>query len=117
MREHCERRTVLLASSYANFHLQPLLHGCSALKVLLGCLNVLLFRLLAEIDHVRGEQRLAVQLKVRFISIHHAVQPWQQLLGAVVGVKDNGNTLSSHVSMRCLLQRSSQRYERRLERC
>lgn len=32
-------------------------------------------------------------LEVRFVGVQHAVQPWQQLLGAVVGVQDNGDAV------------------------
>jgi hypothetical protein len=42
---------------------------------------------------VRAEQRLALLLEVGLIGIEHAVQPREQLLGAVVGVEDNGDAV------------------------
>ncbi|KAI6758907.1 hypothetical protein HG531_014047 [Fusarium graminearum] len=47
--------TVLLTTSDANLHLEPLLHGGSALEVLGGGLNVPLNGLLGKINHVGGE--------------------------------------------------------------
>lgn len=49
--------------------------------------------LLREIDHVRGEKGLAVKLEVSLVSVHHAVHPGQELLGAVVGVQNDGNSI------------------------
>jgi len=82
-------------------HLEPLLHGSSALEVLGGGLDVPLDGLLAQVDHVRAEEGLAMLLEVLLIGIelvlvsmrtwsgsrqrratHHAVQPRQQLLRA-----------------------------------
>jgi hypothetical protein len=42
---------------------------------------------------VGGEERLAVELEVALILIHHAVEPGEELLGAVVGVENNGNAV------------------------
>ena len=74
-------------------HLEPLLHWCSALQVLSGGLDVPVDLLLAQIDHVAGEQRLAVLLEVLLISIQKTIQPWKKLLGAVIGVQDNWDTV------------------------
>ena len=74
-------------------HLQPLLHGSSSLEVLLGSGNVLVLLFLTEVNHVRGKQRLAVLLEVSLVFIEHAIQPRKQLLGAVVGVQDDGNSV------------------------
>lgn len=38
-----------------------------------------------------GEQGLAMLLEVFLIRIEHPVEPWQQLLGAMVGVKNDGD--------------------------
>lgn len=76
-----------------SYHLEPLLHGGSTLEVLGGGLDVVLDGLLREIDHVGREQGLAVLLEILLISVKHAVQPGQQLLGAVVGVQDNGDAV------------------------
>ena len=74
-------------------HLQPLLHGGSSLEVLLGNGNVFVLLLLTEVNHVRGKQRLAVLLEVSLVFIEHAIQPRKQLLGTVVGVQDDGNSV------------------------
>jgi hypothetical protein len=42
---------------------------------------------------VGREKGLVVLLEVGLIGIEHAVQPWQKLLGAVVGVEDNGDAV------------------------
>ena len=40
-----------------------------------------------------GEEGLAVELEVALILVHHAVEPGEELLGAVVGVEHNGNAV------------------------
>jgi hypothetical protein len=75
------------------YHLEPLLQRSSTLQVLGSSLNVPVHRLLGKIDHVRREQRLAVLLEVALVLVEHTVQPGQQLLGAVVGVQDDGDTV------------------------
>ena len=40
-----------------------------------------------------GEEGLVVQLEVSLIGIEETVQPREELLGAVVGVKDDGDTV------------------------
>jgi hypothetical protein len=87
--------------SYGNFgsvirityHLEPLLHGSSTLQVLGGGLNVEVDGLLREVDHVRGEERLAVRLEVALVLVKHSIQPRQELLGAVVGVQNDWNAI------------------------
>lgn len=85
--------TILLTTGDTDLHLEPLLHGGSTLEVLPGDGNVLILLLLRKIDHVRREQRLAVGLEVGLISVQHAVQPGKQLLGAVIGVEDDGDAV------------------------
>lgn len=85
--------TVLLTTSDANLHLEPLLHGSSALQVLGGGLNVPVNGLLGQVNHVRREEGLAGSLEVGLISSEHAIEPREELLGAVVGVEDNGNAV------------------------
>jgi hypothetical protein len=75
------------------YHLEPLLQGSSTLEVLGGGLNVPVNRLLRQVNHVRGEERLAVRLEVALVLVEQAVQPGQQLLGAVVGVEDDGDAV------------------------
>ena len=103
--------TILLTSSDTNFlgilsvffsklmilkthHLKPLLHRRGTLKVLGSGLNVEVDFLLTQVNHVAGEERLAVFLEVCLISIEKAIQPWKELLGAVVGVENNRDTVS-----------------------
>lgn len=75
------------------YHLEPLLHGSSTLEVLGGGSNVLLSRLLRQVNHVTGEERLAVLLEVALVLVEQTVEPGQELLGAVVGVQDDGDTV------------------------
>lgn len=74
-------------------HLEPLLHWGSALQVLSGGLDVPVNLLLRKIDHVGREQRLAVLGEVLLISIEETIQPWEELLGAVIGVEDNWDAI------------------------
>lgn len=85
--------TVLLTTSDADLHLEPLLHGGSTLQVGLGCLDVVVHGLLRQVNHVGGPEGLAVQLEVSLVGVEHTVQPWQELLSAVVGVQDDGDAV------------------------
>lgn len=85
--------TILLTTGDTDLHLEPLLHGSSTLEVGGSGLDVPLNGLLGEIDHVRGEERLAGLLEVGLIGVEHAIEPGEELLGAVVGVKDDGNAV------------------------
>jgi hypothetical protein len=42
---------------------------------------------------VRAEERLSVLLEVGLVGIHHAVQPGEELLGAVICVENNGDAV------------------------
>jgi hypothetical protein len=42
---------------------------------------------------VRGEEGLAMLLEVCLIGIEHAIEPRQKLLGAVIGVENDGNAI------------------------
>ena len=42
---------------------------------------------------MRGEQWDAVLLEELLVLVEHAVEPWEKLLGAVVGVEDDGNAV------------------------
>lgn len=75
------------------YHLQPLLQRSSTLQVLGSGLNVPVNGLLGQVNHVGGEKRLAMGLEVALVLVEQAVQPWQQLLGAVVGVEDDGDAV------------------------
>ena len=74
-------------------HFQPLLHWCCTLQVLSSSLDVVFNIILTEIDHVAGEEGLAVFFEIFLIRIQKTIQPWQELLGTVVGVEDNWNTI------------------------
>lgn len=65
----------------------------SALEVLGSGGDVELDLLFGKIDHVGGEEGLAMLLEVGLISIKHAVEPWQKLLCAVIGVEHNGDSV------------------------
>lgn len=84
---------VLLTTSDANLHLEPLLHGRSALEVSGGGLNVPVDRLLGKINHVRAEERLTRGLEVSLVGIKHAIEPGKKLLGTVVSVEDDRDTV------------------------
>jgi len=75
------------------YHLEPLLHGGSTLEVGGGGLDVVVDGLLRQINHVGGEEGLAVELEVALVLIEHTVEPGKELLGAVVGVEDDGDTV------------------------
>lgn len=85
--------TVLLTTGNTNLHLEPLLHGGSALQVGGGGFNVVVDGLLRQVNHVGGEEGLAVHLEVLLVGVEHAIEPRKQLLGAVVGVQDNGDAV------------------------
>jgi len=81
--------TILLTTCDANLHLEPLLQRSRTLEVLGGSLDVEVDSFLRQVDHVRGEEGLAVLLEVGLIGIEHAVEPWKKLLGAMIGVEDD----------------------------
>ena len=84
---------VLLAAGDADLHLEPDLHGGHALEVLDADGNVLLVGLLAEVEHVGGEEGLAVLGVELLVGLEHAVEPGEELLGAVVRVEDDGDAV------------------------
>ena len=84
---------ILLATSDADLHLEPDLHGGHALEVLDANGNVLLVGLLAEVEHVGGEEGLAVLGVELLVGLEHAVEPGEELLGAVVGMEDDGDAV------------------------
>jgi hypothetical protein len=88
-----DRRGSILRKECKTYHLEPLLHGGSTLEVSGGGRDVPVHGLLGQIDHVAGEEGLAVELEVALILIQHAIEPGEELLGAVVGVEDNGDAV------------------------
>jgi len=85
--------TILLASGNTDLHLEMAVDLGHALKVLDADLNVLLLAVLREIEHVGGEEGLAMLLKVLLVGSEHAIKPGKELLGAVVRVNDDGDTV------------------------
>ena len=77
---------VLFASGDANLHFEEASHGGHAGQVLFADLNVFLFGLFGEIEHVGGEEGLSVGLEVLFVGFEHAVEPRQQVFGTVIRV-------------------------------
>lgn len=82
--------TVLLTASDTDLHLEPDAEGGHAFKVFDTGGNILLFALLGEVKHMRGEERLLVLLEVGFIGLEHTVEPRQEFVSAMVGVQDDG---------------------------
>ena len=82
-----------LTTGDTNLHLEPLLHGGSALEVLDAGRDVLLNALLREVDHVGREEGDAVLLEELLVLVEHTVEPRQKLLGAVVGCLGVSNWL------------------------
>mmetsp|Transcript_37551 Transcript_37551/g.79809 ORF Transcript_37551/g.79809 Transcript_37551/m.79809 type:complete len:256 (+) Transcript_37551:758-1525(+) len=88
---------VFLAASDPQLHLERTTNLCHACQVLDAHLDVLLQRLLREVDHVRGEEGLTVQLEVALVGVEHAVQPGEEGFRAMIRVKDHRHTvLFSH---------------------
>ena len=85
--------TVLFTSSNTDLHLKPLLHRRRALEVVCGGLDVPFHGLLRQVDHVRGEERLAMLLVPLLVSVEHSIEPREELLGAVVGMENDGNAV------------------------
>mmetsp|Transcript_9915 Transcript_9915/g.23855 ORF Transcript_9915/g.23855 Transcript_9915/m.23855 type:complete len:419 (+) Transcript_9915:316-1572(+) len=92
---------VLLAAGHAQLDLKEQVGLGHALKVLLADRDVLLERLLGEVEHVRREKGLAVCLEVGLVRVEKTVEPPQPRLHAVVGVEDHGDAVegghSAHV--------------------
>mmetsp|Transcript_10117 Transcript_10117/g.33287 ORF Transcript_10117/g.33287 Transcript_10117/m.33287 type:complete len:526 (-) Transcript_10117:16-1593(-) len=80
---------VLLAARDAKLHLEQHVELGHPLHVLDADGDVLLERLLGQVEHVRREERLAVRGVVRFRLGQHPVHPREELLGAVVCVQDH----------------------------
>lgn len=86
--------SIFLATSDANLHFKPLLHGSSAFQIFGSSRNVPVHRLFRKIDHVRAEEGLAVGLEVGFVGVEHSIKPWQKLLSTMIGVQDHGDSIN-----------------------
>jgi len=84
---------VLLAAGDADLNLEEAVDLAHALEVLLGDLHVLLDGLLGEVEHVGGEEGLAVLGEVLLVGLEEAIEPGEEALGAVVGVEDDGDAV------------------------
>ena len=84
---------ILLATGDAKLHLEEAVDLGKAGHVLGGELDVLVQGLLRQVDHMRGEKGLLVGLEVLLIGLDHAVEPGEELLGAVVRVEHNGHAI------------------------
>jgi hypothetical protein len=77
-----------------SYHLEPLLHGSSTLEVLGSGVDVVVDRLLRQINHVGREEGLAVLLEVCLVGVEETIEPGEELLGAVVGVENDGDAVA-----------------------
>mmetsp|Transcript_51508 Transcript_51508/g.125612 ORF Transcript_51508/g.125612 Transcript_51508/m.125612 type:complete len:336 (+) Transcript_51508:49-1056(+) len=82
---------ILLATGDAELHLEQAVDLGHALEVLDADLDVLVEGLLGEIEHVGAEEGLAVLLEILLVGLEHAIEPRQELLGAVVRVQHHGH--------------------------
>lgn len=85
--------TILFSSGDSNLHLEPDLHVSHFFKVLGADGNVLIIGFLGKIEHVRGKEGFAVLCKVGFVGLEHTIEPRQELLGTMVRVENNGDTV------------------------
>ena len=84
---------VFLAAGDAQLDLQRHAHLRHALEVAHADVEVLLDRLLGQVEHVRAEQRATGALEVGFAGIEQAIDPAELVLGAVVGVQDHASAV------------------------
>ena len=86
--------SVFLTTRHTQLNLQRHPHLRHPLQIPRTSLNVLLQRLLREIQHVRTEQRPSRLRKMPFARLEHPVHPWQQLLRAMVRVQNHRHPVS-----------------------
>mmetsp|Transcript_43146 Transcript_43146/g.73361 ORF Transcript_43146/g.73361 Transcript_43146/m.73361 type:complete len:413 (+) Transcript_43146:320-1558(+) len=84
---------VLLPARDAQLHLQHQIDLGHALHVALADGDVVLERLLREVQHVGRKQGLAVRSKVLLVGRDEAIEPRQPRLAAVVRVEDHGHAV------------------------
>jgi hypothetical protein len=84
---------IFLSSRDANLHLEPDLHGGHALKVFDANGNVLLVGFLRQVQHVRSKEGFAVLGIKVLVGLEHGIEPRKQVLGTVIRVKDDGDTV------------------------
>ena len=94
--------SVLLSSSHTNLHLQEDSELVAALEVLAGDGQVVLHGLGGQINHVGRVESSASLLEVLLRGIEATVEPGEQLLGAVVGVEDDSDSVGSSHGMHVL---------------
>mmetsp|Transcript_13875 Transcript_13875/g.33341 ORF Transcript_13875/g.33341 Transcript_13875/m.33341 type:complete len:389 (+) Transcript_13875:340-1506(+) len=84
---------IFFPTSDAQFHFQQDSDLGHAFQVVLADFNIFLNRLFRQVNHVTGEQGFAMILKVTFRSSQEPVNPRQKLLGTVVGVQNDRNSV------------------------
>ena len=84
---------VFLAPGDTQFDLQAHLQGHHALQIIGADGEVVLQRLLGQIQHVRGIKRLAVGFVVSFALGDQTIDPGEQLAVGVIGVQDHADTI------------------------
>ena len=97
--------TVLFTTSNADLHFEPDTDLSHTLEVFKADLDVVFFRFLRKVKHVRAEQRLAMLGKPLFVSCKHTIEPRQKFLGTVVRVQNHRDTVvfgnRTHVVRAC----------------
>ena len=84
---------ILLPTSDTNLHLQPQIHRSHPLEVLGTGGDVLLIKLLTEVQHMRGEERLSISLEIFLISLEHSIKPGEEFLSTVITVENHRHTI------------------------
>mmetsp|Transcript_39229 Transcript_39229/g.72850 ORF Transcript_39229/g.72850 Transcript_39229/m.72850 type:complete len:225 (+) Transcript_39229:379-1053(+) len=84
---------IFFTSSDAQLHLEQAVDLGHSLEILLALAHVFLQGLLREIDHMRGEERLAILFEVSFISIQHPIHPRQACLVTMICVENDRDTV------------------------
>ena len=92
---------VFLTTGHTQLDLEQHVDARHAREIRAASLEVLVQRVLGEIEHVRAEQRLFVRGVERLARIEQAVDPRQQVTRAVIGVQDDRHAIGfgqrSHV--------------------
>jgi hypothetical protein len=100
----CVVHTIFFIAGDTNFHLKPDPDRRHVLEVRGADFDVFVLRLLGQVKHVRGKESFAMLLEVLFVGLEHTVEPWEELLGAVVAVQDNWPDKADQ-STRCFVKK------------
>mmetsp|Transcript_7207 Transcript_7207/g.17625 ORF Transcript_7207/g.17625 Transcript_7207/m.17625 type:complete len:365 (-) Transcript_7207:37-1131(-) len=85
--------TIFLSSGDTEFELEKDVELGEFLHVFLADANVLFEGFLGKIKHVRGEKRFSVLLVVILVGLEHTVEPREKLLGTVIGMENNRDSV------------------------